>query len=173
MNLKYKTLFGGLLMALLLAGCGGNKQEEQTGASGAQGNGDDAAAAGPAREIVIQANDQMQFDITEFTVESGERVRLVLKNIGTMPKFSMGHNVVILQQNVNSDTFADRAMNAPATDYIPPNSENQVLAHTKLLGGGEEDSITFTVPRKKGDYVYICSFPGHYQIGMKGIMKVQ
>ena len=39
------------------------------------------------------------------------------------------------------------------------------LAYTKMLGGGESDTITFDAP-EPGTYIFICSFPGHYQLMM-------
>ena len=50
------------------------------------------------------------------------------------------------------------------TEYIPEGDE--IIAYTKLLGGGDSDTITFEAP-KKGIYTFICTFPGHWQL-MKG-----
>jgi azurin len=58
-------------------------------------------------------------------------------------------------------------------DYIAPEFANKVLANTKLLGPGESDTVSFAAPRKAGDYTYICSFPGHLAIGMKGALSVK
>ena len=55
--------------------------------------------------------------------------------------------------------FATEAMANKPSDYIPTGSK-AILVHTKLLGPGESDTITFTVPA--GEYEFICSFPGHY-----------
>ena len=59
-----------------------------------------------------------------------------------------------------------------AHDYVPPGSK-EVLAHTKLLGPGETDTVTFTAPFVPGRYLYLCSFPGHYSQGTKGFMTVK
>jgi len=37
--------------------------------------------------------------------------------------------------------------------------------YTRMLGGGESDTITFDAP-EPGTYIFICSFPGHYQLMM-------
>jgi azurin len=44
-----------------------------------------------------------------------------------------------------------------------------VIAHTKVVGGGESTSVKFPVSKltKGGDYTFFCSFPGHYGL-MKG-----
>ena len=66
--------------------------------------------------------------------------------------------------------FAEEALKAKATDYIPEDQSN-VIAHTKLVGGGESTTITFHAP-EKGTYDFICSFPGHYSM-MKGKFNVE
>ena len=59
---------------------------------------------------------------------------------------------------------AKRAVKAKKSDYIPEG--NETIAYTKMIGGGENTTISFQAP-KPGIYVYICSFPGHYNL-MKG-----
>jgi azurin len=68
--------------------------------------------------------------------------------------------------------FAGAAAAAATTEYIPAQMKDQVLAATKLLGPNEEDTITFTVPDAPGEYVYLCSFPAHFMVGMKGVIVV-
>jgi len=36
-----------------------------------------------------------------------------------------------------------------------------MIAHTKLVGGGDSDEVDFTISQP-GVYDYICSFPGHW-----------
>lgn len=127
----------------------------------------------PDKTVEITANDQMKFNLEAFQVAPGSTVKLTLKNIGSMPKYSMGHNVVILDLGTDSGKFVEAAMNSAGTEYIPAAQKGKVVAHTKLLGGGEEDTIVFVAPQKPGDYPFICSFPGHMQVGMKGTMKVR
>ena len=64
-------------------------------------------------------------------------------------------------------------MTAKATDYIPDALKDQILAHTALLGPRKSDEITFKVPDVAGDYPFLCSFPAHYQVGMKGVLTVR
>ena len=51
---------------------------------------------------------------------------------------------------------------ARATDYIPPEMKDQVLAANTLAGPGETVEVTFKVPSAAGNYPYICTFPGHF-----------
>ena len=47
-----------------------------------------------------------------------------------------------------------------------------MIAHTKVIGGGQTTSVKFpTSALKKGEaYTFFCSFPGHSAI-MKGAFK--
>jgi azurin len=40
------------------------------------------------------------------------------------------------------------------------------------LGPGEEEIVSFTAPKEKGAYEYVCTFPGHVAM-MRGTMTVQ
>ena len=44
------------------------------------------------RPIEITADDTMKFSLTEIPAKPGEKLSLTLVNLGTTPKFSMGHN---------------------------------------------------------------------------------
>lgn len=121
-------------------------------------------------EITLNSNDAMKFDKTEITVSAGQTVILTLNHTGTQPVTAMGHNFVLLTQGTVMADFATAAMAAKDNDYIPADDSN-VIAHTKVIGGGESDTITFTAP-EKGTYDFLCSFPGHYSI-MNGKFIVQ
>jgi plastocyanin len=42
-----------------------------------------------------------------------------------------------------------------------------------MAGPGETVQVTFTAPSKPGKYPYLCTFSGHYQAGMKGVLIVK
>ena len=130
------------------------------------------APAMPPKEVKIQADDKMKFDVTAFEVKPGQKISITLTNIGTTPKFSMGHNCVVIDRNVNVQTFLDAASMAAGTDYVPKDFKG-VLAHTKLLGPNEADTVVFDAPYIPGEYPFFCSFPGHYSQGTKGTMTVK
>jgi azurin len=120
--------------------------------------------------INLGSNDSMKFDMTEINVFEGQIVVLTLQHNGTMPINAMGHNFVLLTQGTSVADFATEAVTAPDNQYIPANSKS-IIAHTKLLGGGESDVITFAAPQK-GTYDFLCSFPGHYSM-MSGKFNVK
>jgi azurin len=127
----------------------------------------------PEKTFEITADDQMKFSVTSIDAKAGQTIAVTLKNAGTMPKVSMGHNFVLLDKGVDAAKFVEASQTQMANDFIAPEFKNKVLAHTKLLGPGESDTIVFTVPRIPSPYTFICSFPGHFAIGMKGTLNVQ
>jgi azurin len=134
-----------------------------------------AAKAAPkgARTVEITATDTMKFDKTEIAAKPGETLRIVLKNTGTMPKLVAGHNLVVLKLGTDQVEFTKAAFNARDTEFIPPAMKTAVLAATTLAGPGETVEVTFKVPAKAGAYPYVCSFPGHFALGMKGMLNVK
>ena len=118
--------------------------------------------------ITLNSNDLMKFDKNELRVFEGQKITLTLNHTGKMSKEIMGHNFVLLKKDTDLNDFAQRAMLARENEYIPDGDET--IIYTKLIGGGESDTITFTAP-EKGSYTYICTFPGHYGL-MKGVLTV-
>jgi azurin len=135
-----------------------------------------SAPQAPPKEVTVQADDKMRYDFTAFEVSPGQKVSVTFKNVGTTPKFSMGHNFVLLDRIINAgniqSAFLDKASTEASHDYVPPGAK-EVLAHSKLLGPGESEVVTFNAPYIPGEYLYVCSFPGHYSQGTKGVMTVK
>lgn len=126
-----------------------------------------------ARIIKITGTDNMKFDVTSIEATSGEEITIKFTTKSNLPKQAMAHNVVILGKDVDVSTFANESARARDNDYIAPGYEDDIIAATELAGGGETVEITFTVPEEPGAYAYICSFPGHFSAGMKGVLTVK
>lgn len=121
-------------------------------------------------EVLLTGNDQMKYNLKEIKVKAGQKVKLTLKHVGQLDENVMGHNFVLLKQGTDLAQFAQKAMAAKSNDYIPENTD-KVIAHTEMIGGGEETTIEFEAPAA-GTYDFICSFPGHY-IQMQGKFIVE
>ena len=168
--MKKVFILPAVAIALSLAACGGADNKTTT-ATTEQGTETESTAVETvpgienielSNTVSIEGNDQMKFDKELLRVKAGEPVELTLKNVGSLPKESMGHNFVVLKPGVDIPTFGSEAVAAVDNEYIPKSSLSSVVAHTKLLGPGEEDKITFTL--EKGVYPFLCSFPGHFGI---------
>src|SRR5690554_4638869 len=121
-------------------------------------------------EIVIESTDQMTFNLKEIKVKAGTTVKLTLHHVGKLPVQAMGHNWVLLKPNVVIKDFAMGAISARDNDYIPKDTKD-VIVKTDLIGGGESTTIEFKAPAK-GEYSFLCSFPGHYGL-MQGKFIVE
>jgi azurin len=57
-------------------------------------------------------------------------------------------------------------------NYLTPD-DKRVIAHTKIIGGGQTTSVKFPMSAlKKGEnYSFVCTFPGHSAL-MKGAFKI-
>jgi azurin len=153
-----------------LSSCGGSTESTET--SAADSTTQETAAAPVEKEvsITINAGDDMKYDLAEIKVKEGQIVKLTLNHTGKLAKQAMGHNWVLLAQGTIVSDFSVKAMQAKDTDYIPAGAP-EVLANTKLIGGGETVTIEFVAPAK-GVYEFICTFPGHSGM-MKGAFYVQ
>ena len=131
-------------------------------------------ASNVARTVQVTGGDTMKYDVTSIHARPGERLHVVLKSVGSTPKMVMAHNFVVLKAGVNPTEFATAAMNARDSDFIPPDMKDKLIVAAKgLAGPGETIDVTFTAPAKAGTYTYLCSFPGHYMVGMKGELIVK
>ena len=131
------------------------------------------AATGAVRTVDLVGTDQMKYDVTEISAKRGEQLRVRLTTKGTMPKIVMAHNFVLLKLSANAVKFVAAGAQARQTDFIAPETKDQVLAATPLAGAGETVEVTFTVPKVAGSYPFLCTFPGHFQAGMRGNLIVK
>ncbi|MBV7441635.1 azurin [Weeksellaceae bacterium TAE3-ERU29] len=160
--------------ALMIISCGKKEtttEGVETTAPAIEETTIDVATDTQENVLEIEGNDQMQFNKTELRAKAGEPITLTLKHVGQSGKDIMGHNFVLLKPGTDIAQFGNDAVNAKDSDYIPAEHANDVIAHTKLIGGGESDTITIDA-LEPGTYDYICSFPGHYAI-MKGQLIVE
>ena len=131
-----------------------------------------AAAADDACKLEITGTDQMQYDKKELAVPAScKEVTLTIHHGGKLPAAAMGHNWVLVA-TPDLTAVANAGMGAGlANNYIPA-GDKRVIAHTKIVGGGETASVTFPTSALKpgGDYSYLCTFPGHNAL-MRGKFK--
>lgn len=176
--MKKVFLFSAVAGLLFTAACGGGADQSSTDTSATDevSTTTDAAPVTVdipgladvevSNDIVVEGNDLMQFDKNLLRVKAGETVKITFKNVGELPKESMGHNLIVLKSGTDVTAFGGEAIKAVSNDYIPATFASSIVAHTKLLGPGESDVIEFVL--EPGVYPYLCSFPGHY-----GIMQGQ
>ena len=125
-----------------------------------------AGCGGPKVITISSVGNEMKYDITSFTVKSGEKVRLVMDNKATLP--IMKHNIVILKSKDAIDRVGQASV--LAKDHLP--NDGAIIIATPMADAGQVTEVEFKAPMQPGRYPYICTFPGHYMM-MHGVMIVQ
>jgi azurin len=153
-------------VVLLLISCGQSADNKNTAKETSPAEKTETTVPGIEKlaftdTVQLKANENMRFDKELFRVRAGKKISLLFKNTGAKSAASMAHNVVILQSGVDIADFADVAHNAKAEQYVPSSLDSLVIAHTRLVSGGDSDQVEFMIP-KPGVYDFICSFPGHW-----------
>ncbi|MDT4872980.1 Azurin [compost metagenome] len=85
----------------------------------------------------------------------------------------MGHNWVLTTAADMQGAVTDGMAAGLDKNYVK-DGDTRVIAHTKIIGSGEKDSVTFDVAKLKAgeQYAFFCSFPGHSAM-MKGTLEVK
>ena len=132
-----------------------------------------ANGAFAACEFDVDVGDSLQFSVSEMEVDAScDSVTVNLQHTGQLPAAAMGHNWV-LTTDADFQDVATAGMSAGLeSDYVP-SGDDRVIAATKIIGGGESTSVTFSIDGldAAGSYTFFCSFPGHWSI-MKGSFRI-
>lgn len=172
MNTMFKLL--GVALLSTLVACGGgeaeNKEEKKSAITIGNKVVEEVVEDDGITEIVLESSDEMKFNKKKLVTKEGNQVKLTLKHVGKMGKEVMGHNFVLLAKGTDIMVFGEKAVDTADNNYIPEGSD-EVIVHTEMIGGGESTTITFDAP-EKGEYDFICSFPGHVAL-MKGKFIVE
>ncbi len=123
-----------------------------------------------AREIVIEAGQNLSYSTKTLQAGVGEPLALRFKNPDVVP-----HNWALLAPGslTRVGELANRLINDPdaaINNYIPDSKD--VLFYTDIVEGTDETTIYFNAPQKPGYYPYLCTFPGHWMV-MNGVMIVE
>jgi len=124
----------------------------------------------------------MQFDKKEIKLPAEcakADIKVEFKHVGQLPVAAMGHNVVFVEngklpsvQPRYGAAGADPAKLDATTEQMK--AAGEVLAYTKLVGGGGAESTTIPKGKVKAGekYQYFCSFPGHFAL-MNGTLEIE
>lgn len=175
---------------VLFIGCGGGSSDQQKKENATE----EKAEMTNVRTIDIIGVDQMQFvveteqkgitlgdpvgpdsllKLTGITAQPGEKIKIRLTTQSKLPATAMAHNWLLLAMGTDAEAFATAGAQARDNDYVPKDMMDKVLAETGLVAGGETAEVTFTVPEEPGNYDFICTFPGHFSTGMRGVLTVE
>ncbi|KRG72616.1 azurin [Stenotrophomonas terrae] len=137
--------------------------------------GASAAHASDTCSVSLEGNDAMKFNATNIDVpKSCTNFTINLKHAGKMAKNIMGHNVVVAKTADMAGIDSDGMKAGLAADYIKA-GDTRVIAHSKVVGGGETTSLSIPVARltaAAAPLSFFCSFPGHATM-MKGTVTLK
>ena len=128
-----------------------------------------AHAADKVCKVEITGNDLMQYDKKELKVAPDcTSIEVTMKHIGKLPAASMGHNWTLVKTADVAAVANDGLSAGLEADYIKK-GDARVIAHTKVVGGGQSATVTIPMSKLKAgeSYSYLCTFPGHSAL-MKG-----
>ncbi|MFN5045723.1 MAG: plastocyanin/azurin family copper-binding protein [Bacteroidota bacterium] len=121
----------------------------------------------PEKILKLGTKPGLKYDVSNFEVKAGSKVRLIFNN-----NDDMTHNVVITAPGAADEVGSlalKMGLKGSEMNYVP--SSNKVLFHTGLLQPETSESIYFVAPSTPGEYMFVCTFPGHAAV-MRGIIKV-
>ncbi|MDQ6648017.1 MAG: azurin, partial [Pseudomonadota bacterium] len=88
----------------------------------------------------VEANDAMQYNTKTITVpKTCKSFKVTLKHTGKLPVTAMGHNWVLSHSSDETGVIADGMKAGASNNYEKP-GDARIIAHTKLIGGGESDT---------------------------------
>ena len=121
----------------------------------------------------LEGNDAMQFNVANIDVgKACGTFTINLKHTGKLARNVMGHNVVVAATSDMAGVAADGMGAGLDADYVKA-GDARVIAHSKVIGGGESTSVKIPVAKLgAGPYSFFCSFPGHSAL-MKGTLTLK
>lgn len=140
---------------------GGNHGGGHAG-GGAHGDAESAIgqpgkAAKVSRTVNVDMSDTMRFTPANITAKQGETIRFVIKNSGKVKhEFSLGTEAELKEHYETMKKFPEMEHDEPSKISLAPGKQGEIIWQ-------------FT---KAGDINFACLYPGHYDAGMKGQVKV-
>ena len=120
-------------------------------------------------------NGPMTYDTKEIVIKKDCKkfgIRLVNKNIPSLVKQAMGHNIVIAPADKMGQIITAGGAAGFGKQYLPNKEKTGYLYATALLGPGEFHELLIDTAELKGNMAFVCTFAGHSAM-MKGTIKMQ
>ncbi|QEI05261.1 cupredoxin family protein [Pigmentiphaga aceris] len=123
----------------------------------ATGYGKPGIAAKVDRSIQVDMSDNMRFTPADIAVKRGETVRFVIRNVGRLPhEFSLGTKQELEAHYEQMKKFPGMVHDEPNKISLAPGKQGEII--WQFTNSGAVD--------------FACLHVGHYEAGMKGLVKV-
>jgi azurin len=130
------------------------------------------SASDDACRIVLTLDDAPRFKVPEIIIPSQcSTFTVALDHIGRLPKSATGHNwVLVATPDLNAVTR--EGLKAGVTSHFVKPSDKRVLAHTPIIGGGEQAEVTFStsILIPETTYTYLSTVDGQ-SANMRGVIR--
>lgn len=147
-----------VLVFSVLAGASGDHADGHAHGHGAAATiGEPGKGENVTRTITIDMSDAMRYTPADVTVTQGETVKFIVRNTGKMP-----HEMVLGTEEELKDHYEVMKKN-PQMEH---SDENMVTVQP-----GETGEIIWQFTAA-GKVDFACLLPGHYEMGMKGVVSV-
>jgi azurin/lysophospholipase L1-like esterase len=113
--------------------------------------------------VITTVREQMRYDTPRLVVEAGKPFEIILENTDFMP-----HNLTVVKPSTRekigemSAAMTPDQLDKQGRAYIP--KTGNILAATKLLEPGQKETLKVTAPKAEGNYEYVCTYPGHWEM---------
>ena len=126
--------------------------------------------AGTITVEVGSATGATEFHYDKVTLQEPAGSTITLKFVNhTDSEDEVGHNWVLVKPGQEAEVIASSKAAGDDMDWLNVD-DPAIVAHTRLIEGGQSNTITFTAA--PGTYTYLCTFPGHYAAGEKGTLVI-
>ncbi|MDT8992533.1 cupredoxin family protein [Curvibacter sp. APW13] len=148
--------------AVLLAGClaAGAALASGTHSGGHEhySYGAPGVAAKVTRTIEVEAADTMRFTPATIAVKKGETIRFVIRNVGAVAhEFSLGTQKELDEHYEVMKKYPNMEHDEPNKISLQPGAQGEIIWRFS----------------KSGNVPFACLHVGHYDAGMKGVVKVK
>lgn len=114
--------------------------------------------------VAMTVRDTMLFAQSDIAVAVGQTLAIDFENTSRLP-----HHIVIVDGDMRVATEINRdAINQ--ADYLPQHPA--VIASMPMIMPNQTGGITWQ-PSQSGTYLFICTYPGHFDAGMYGTITVK
>ena len=135
----------------------GNHAGGHGGASEETAIGRPGVKSQASRTIVVTMSDDMRYSPASIEAKQGETVRLVVKNAGKVKhEMSLGTEQELLEHLEVMKKFPGMEHDEPSKVSLAPGQEGEIVWKFSQAG-----VVNFA-----------CLMPGHYEAGMRGVVKV-
>jgi azurin len=133
------------------------------------------ASAGAAGEVTLEiatatGSKDYHFVPDTLSAPAGSTIKLVFNN-NTDPDDEIGHNWVLVKPGQEASVLANGITAGDDRDWLDVDDPG-IIAATRLIEGKQRDRITFEAP-PPGTYLFVCTFPEHYDGGMQGTLTIE